>query len=67
LFIKPRKTYEYIYTGSEISQWGYDSSLPMEITIDDKIIKIKWTGNYGGQFDLTYGTAQKTIIVDSLF
>lgn len=67
LLIKPRKTYEYNYTGSEISEWSYDKSLPMEITIDDKKIKIKWTTNYGGQFDLTYGTAHKTIIVDSLF
>jgi hypothetical protein len=66
-FIKPRKVYTFTYIGSEVASWEYDNTLPMEVNIDDKQIHIAWNTNYGGQFVLKYGTAEKTVVVNSLF
>lgn len=66
-FIKPKIVYSFIYIGREESSWTYDNTLPMEVEIIDKQINIRWKTNYGGQFVLQYGTAEKTVVVDSLF
>lgn len=65
--IRPKKTYTYIYSGQNQAQWLYDTSLPIEVKIDDKQISVKWLNNYSGQFDLSYGDEIKTITVESLF
>lgn len=66
-FIKPKKTYSYIYQGVENAQWLYDLSLPIEVKINDKQIDVKWLNTYSGQFVLSYGNSTKTIVVESLF
>ena len=67
IFIKPKKSYTYKYTGDEKSEWSYDSRLPIEAKINDNEITIKWTTTYTGQFVLQYGIQEKTIVVESLF
>ena len=67
IFIKPKKSYTYKYTGEDEATWSYDSRLPIEAHINNKEITIKWTTTYTGQFVLQYGTEEKTIVVESLF
>ena len=67
-FIKPKGVYQYEYIGNEISSWQIDSSYPVQYKIiDDKIIKLRWTAGYSGQFEIKYGDLTKTIVVESLF
>ena len=67
-FIKPKKTYTYTFTGSQLGSWKLDSKLPIEIvSMSDKTISIKWNKSYHGQFELKYGDYVKTIVVESLF
>lgn len=66
-FIKPKRTYEFTYSGSEVASWFYDSKLPIESTINGNSIKIKWISPYSGQFILKYGTIETTIVVESIF
>lgn len=67
IFIKPKKSYTYKYIGEEVANWSFDNRLPIEAKINDKEITIKWTTTYTGQFVLSYGTEEKTIVVESLF
>jgi hypothetical protein len=67
VFIKPKRSYTYTYTGEDVGSWSYDKSLPIESNIDGKSITITWQKVYTGQFVLKYGTAEKTIVVESLF
>ena len=67
IFIKPKKSYIYKYIGEEVANWSFDNRLPIEAKINDKEITIKWTTTYTGQFVLSYGTEEKTIVVESLF
>ena len=64
---KPKKSYTYEYTGEEQGQWSYDTRLPIEAKIDNNQITIKWLTTYTGQFVLSFGTQEKTIVVESLF
>lgn len=66
-FIKPKLTTEYTYIGEETSKWSFDTKLPIDVEINDKSIKITWLKTYSGQFELSYGSATKTIVVESLF
>ena len=68
-FIKPKKTYEFIYRGRENADWYIDKKYPVEIIEKDgKRIKLIWTAPISGQFVLTYGTdTSKIIVVESLF
>ena len=66
-FIKPKLTTEYIYIGEETSKWSFDTKLPIDVEINEKSIKITWLKTYSGQFELSYGSATKTIVVESLF
>lgn len=67
VFIKPRTSCTYIYTGAENASWEFDSKLPLEANIDDKQITLSWNKMYSGQFVLKYGSSEKTIVVESLF
>ena len=67
VFIKPRISYTYEYVGDETAEWEYDKSLPIHANIKDKSISISWTKMYSGQFILKYGSAEKTIVAESLF
>ena len=66
-FIRPKKTYTFTYEGKESGQWIYDNTLPMEVIEEGKTISIKWNTTYGGEFILKYGSAEKTIVIESLF
>ena len=66
-FIKPKISYTYTYVGEEVDSWHYDSKLPLSVSIDGKSITIQWTKTYTGQFVLSYGSEEKTIVVESLF
>ena len=66
-FIRPKKTYTFTYEGEESGQWIYDNTLPMEVIEEGKTISIKWNTTYGGEFILKYGSAEKIIVIESLF
>lgn len=71
-FIKPKMEYIYTFSGMLHDEWSYDKSLPLTGEIFDNddghcCIKIKWLSNYSGQFDLSFGSYAKTIVVESLF
>lgn len=67
IFIKPKLSYEYQYMGNDNGSWYYDKDLPIEAQINGNKITIKWTKTYTGQFVLSYGKEDKTIVVESLF
>lgn len=67
VFIKPKRTYEYEYSGAAEGNWHWDTKLPLEVKVDGKKAKIKWTTTYTGQFILAFGDTEKTIVVESLF
>ena len=68
-FIKPKKTYQYQFNGSLLSDWRVDKkNLPLKIEcIDDYTINLLWDSTYSGQFVLSYGDYYKTIVIESLF
>ena len=65
-FIKPKKVYEYEFTGLSDGEWKVDKN-GIELERNNKKVLIKWLSNYSGQFDLSYGDFTKTIVVESLF
>lgn len=67
VFIKPKLSYTYQYSGAEEGEWKYDSRLPIEAQINGKEITLIWKAVYTGQFILSYGNAEKTIVIESLF
>lgn len=70
VFIFPKKTYTYYFSGSESGEWAVNSKLPVKIEkiqSDKPTVQITWSAGYSGQFDLMYGNYKKTIIVQSLF
>ena len=67
VFIKPKKTYTYKYVGNEDGFWSWDTKLPLIVEPNGKEAIVKWNTTYTGQFTLSFGTASKTIVVESLF
>jgi len=49
-FIKPKREYTYTYTGISQGgdQWSIDSSLPIEYTINENTVTLKWLPSYSG-------------------
>lgn len=68
-FIKPKRNYTYTYTGLSASgnEWMIDKNIPIEYTINNNKITLKWIPSYSGQFDIQYLDLKKTIVVESLF
>lgn len=68
-FIKPKTTNRYYFNGSLLSDWIVKGkNLPLKTNkIDDYTVDIIWDSTYSGQFILSYGDYEKTIIVESLF
>ena len=63
--ITPKLSYEYQYMGNDNGSWYYDKDLPIEAQINGNKITIKWTKtSYTGQFVLSYGKEDKTIVVE---
>ena len=69
IFIKPKTTYTYYFNGSLLSEWVIKGKhLPLKTKkINDYTIEIMWDSTYSGQFILSYGDYEKTIVVESLF
>lgn len=71
-FIKPKAEYIYTFSGMLHDEWSYDTSLPLKVEVFDNeegycCVKLQWTSSYSGQFDLSFGSYTKTIVVESLF
>lgn len=66
-FIKPKKTYEFVYDGSEQSEWVVESVSPTNVKKQDNRIFISWPKSYSGEFTLKYGSSTRKVIVESLF
>lgn len=68
-FIKPKTTYTYYFNGSLLSDWELKGKyLPIKTKkIDEYTIELIWDSTYSGQFVLSYGDYNKTIVVESLF
>ena len=66
-FIKPKKSYEFIYRGKGEAKWSIDAKYPIEYTIEGNKITLTWMKTYSGQFDLQCNNLKKTIVVESLF
>ena len=66
-FIKPKKSYEFIYRGTDKAEWHIDCKYPVEYTVEGNKITLTWMQTYSGQFELHYGDIHKTIVVESLF
>ena len=67
VFIKPKITYVYEYVGAAAGDWAWDKKLPLRADINGNKITIKWDTTYSGQFVLSFGEVEKTIVVESLF
>lgn len=70
-FIRPKKTYQFEYTGTRESNWEFNrKDLPLKYKVDKnnpKIISIYWDSNYTGEFKISYAGYEKTVVVESLF
>ena len=67
-FIKPKKEYEYEYSGNLVGKWSVKENYPIKLIQDGKKVKLRWLNTYSGQFDLIYADCfKKTIVVQSLF
>ena len=68
-FIKPKTTNRYYFNGSLLSEWKVKGkNLPLKVEkIDEYTLDIMWDSTYSGQFILSYGDYEKTIVVESLF
>lgn len=70
-FIKPKKSYQYTFSGQEVQTWFVDTKkypIKLEFDIEDpRNLMLTWTSGYSGQFVLKYGDYEKTIVVESLF
>ena len=70
-FIKPKKSYQYTFSGTNSYTWYVDDkNYPIKLEYDNndpRIVNLTWTAGYSGQFVLHYGNYEKTIVVESLF
>jgi len=72
-FIKPRVVQEYHFTGTARSTFAWTTNVDKKIVTinvnpkDPCHIKLLWNPTYSGQFVLSYGSYNKTIVVESLF
>jgi hypothetical protein len=68
-FIKPKTTNRYYFNGSLLADWVVKGkNLPLKVEkIDEYTLDIMWDSTYSGQFVLSYGDYEKTIVVESLF
>ena len=68
-FIKPKTTNIYQFNGSLLANWQVKGkNLPIKINkLNDYKIELTWDSTYSGQFTLSYGNYEKTIVIESLF
>ena len=68
-FIKPKKVYDYYFTGLNTGSWKIEPKCPARFEVDpnDPLhIRLIWDMTYSGQFKLSFGNIEKTIVVESL-
>ena len=65
--IKPKREYKFAAPADAVGSWAWDTRLPISAVMDGNKIKLKWIKTYNGEFILSFGSLQKTIIVESLF
>lgn len=69
-FIRVKKSYHYEFDGTLAETWTVDKKYPVTLTpdpTDPRKVTVRWNSSYCGQFILSYGEYQKTIVVESLF
>lgn len=69
-FIKVKMPSTYSFTGDEVSEWRVKGNYPVKLEVDKqnpKKVLLTWSAGYGGQFILSYGQYEKTIVAESLF
>ena len=70
-FIKPKVQVNYRYRGILNSRWKIDDKkYPVIWKVnpnDPAEIAVMWDVSYHGQFEITYGSVTKTVVVESLF
>lgn len=67
-YIQPNIENKYFYRGQEESTWSVlEKKVPVVLKPRGKQVTLIWRSNYRGTFTLCYGSAKKTIIIDSLF
>lgn len=70
-FIKPKRVYQYeVPEGTEGAwSWSSDSGaeLPIVAKANGNVLELTWVKSYTGQFNLSFGSIVKTIVVESLF
>lgn len=65
--IKPKREYIFAAPADAVGSWDWDAKLPISAVVDGNKIKLTWTKTYNGEIILSFGSLQKTIIVESLF
>ena len=65
--IRPNISAVFIWKGRTLEPWSWDETAPLKVTIEDRVITVKWIQNYSGKFTLTCGEVSKEIRVKSLF
>ena len=65
--IKPNIPTIFIWKGRTLEPWSWDEKAPLKVTVEDRVITVKWIQNYSGKFTLTCGEVSKEIRVKSLF
>lgn len=69
-FIKVKMPSTYYFTGDEVSEWRVNGDYPVKLEVDrqdPKKVLLTWSAGYSGQFILSYGQYEKTIVAESLF
>jgi hypothetical protein len=71
IFIKPRAQFNYRYKGILNAKWKIDDKkypIIWRVNPDDPAeIALMWDSSYHGQFEISYGSITKQIVVESLF
>lgn len=65
--IRPNIPAVFIWKGRTLEPWYWDETAPLKVTVEDRVITVKWIQSYSGKFTLTCGDVTKEIRVKSLF
>lgn len=65
--IRPNIPAVFLWKGRMIEDWYWDEEAPLQVSVEDRMITIKWLQNYSGKFSLGCGDIVKEIRVKSLF
>jgi len=60
-------TYTYSYEGLDKPVWSIDKKYPVDFTVKNNTLTLKWIKSYSGQFEIQCNGEKKTIVVESLY